>query len=85
MGILRDVKPEFPKIIFGRPQSFSKATFWEGNFESVTETGETFRFPWFDSAKIHGACTRRGRRPHRERFSSGLATAGGRCAATWAA
>src|ERR1700686_4182737 len=53
MGILRDVKPEFPQIIFGRPQSFSKPTFWERNFESVMETGKTFRLPWSDSAKIH--------------------------------
>src|SRR6266446_6531469 len=50
MGILRGVKPEIPvQIIFGRFQSFSKPTFWEGNFESVMETGETFCLPWSDS------------------------------------
>src|SRR5260370_36356220 len=50
MGILRGVKPEIPvQLIFGRFQSFSKPTFWEGNFESMMETGETFRLPWSDS------------------------------------
>ncbi len=56
MGILRGVKPEIPvQIIFGRFQSFSKPTFWEGNFESVMETGETFRLPWSDSlaCRVH--------------------------------
>src|SRR5712692_6662276 len=50
MGILRGVKPEIPvQIIFGGFQSFSKPTFWEGNFESVMETGETFRLRRSDS------------------------------------
>ena len=49
MGILRRVRPEFAvQVVFGRPQSHSKLTPWEGN-SSVIETGETFRLRWSES------------------------------------
>src|SRR6266436_3599808 len=45
MGILKGVRPEIPiQIVFDRPQSYSKPTFWKRNLESVIETGEAFRF-----------------------------------------